>query len=248
MNEPTPATTYSEAPARAFLIADLPAHERPRERLRQNGDAALSDAELLAILLRTGTRDRSVLDLSRLLLATYGGSLATLHQASVSELATVKGVGMTKALTLRAAFALARRLQRQQPAARPRIQSPGEVADWLREEFRGKAQEEFHALLLDPRYALIRDECVTVGLADRSQIHAREAFRAAIRESACRVLFVHNHPSGDPTPSPQDLECTRTLVGAGKLLGIEVIDHVILGSRSPLRPLDWYSFKHANLL
>lgn len=231
-----------------FLIADLPAHERPRERFQACGAKALGDAELLAILLRTGTRDRSALDVSRDLLAGFGGTLSGLACAQLQELATFKGVGISKAIGVQAAFAMARRLQQAQARERPKLESPADVADLLREELRGKSQEEFHVLLIDPRHTLLRDDCVTIGLADRSQVHAREVFRGAIRESACRIILAHNHPSGDPTPSPQDVECTRGLVEAGKVIGIDILDHVIIGSRSPSRPVDFLSFKEARLL
>lgn len=241
------ATAERENRAR-LLIADLPAHERPRERFQACGAKALGDAELLAILLRTGTRDRSALDVSREILTGCGGTLAGVAEARLQELAAIKGVGINKAIGVQAAFALARRLQQTQARERPKLESPAAVADLLREELRGKSQEEFHVLLVDPRHTLLRDDCVTIGLADRSQVHAREVFRTAIRESACRVILVHNHPSGDPAPSPQDLECTRSLVHAGKVIGIEVLDHIIIGSRSPSRPVDFLSFKEARLL
>ncbi len=244
----TPDRILTERPGGAWLIADLPEHERPRERLQQRGADALGDAELLAILLRTGCRNRSAVDLARDLIAHCGGSLRTLADARLQELALVKGIGLAKAVEIQAAFALAGRLRRFRDADRPRLQSPGDVADFLREGFRGRTREEFHVLMLDPRHHLLRDECVTIGLADRSQVHAREVFRGAIRENACRVLLAHNHPSGDPSPSPQDIECTRGLVGAGKLVGIEVIDHIIIGHTSATRTVDWLSFKEANLL
>ena len=233
---------------RNLMIADLPEHERPRERLLDKGSEALSDAELLAILLRTGARNRSAIDLAREVLTAFDGKLSALAGASVAEIDAVRGIGQAKAVEIRAAFALARRLQEQAEPGRRKISGPAEVADLLRESLRGKTQEEFHVLLLDTRNFLLRDECATIGLVDRSQAHAREVFRSAIRETCSRVVLAHNHPSGDPTPSPQDLECTRNLVAAGKIVGIEVMDHVVLGSRTPDRPRDFLSFKEENLL
>ena len=233
---------------KTYLIADLPEHERPRERLLQQGVEALSDAELLAILLRTGTRDRSAVDLARDVLAAADGCLARLAAASVTDLARVRGIGQAKAIEIQAAFALARRLRDTLAAERFRIQNPADVGELLREQLRGKPQEEFHVLLLDTRNYVLRDECITVGLVDRSQIHAREVFRTAIRENSSRVVLAHNHPSGDPTPSPQDIECTRSLVSAGKVFGIDVLDHVVLGTRTPSRPRDFVSFRESNLL
>lgn len=241
----------ADAPSRerdCYLIADLPMHERPRERLLALGADALRDTELLAILLRTGTRDRSALDLAAALLAQFEGHLSRLAACSVAELAAVKGIGPTKAVEILAAFALARRLQRRMDGERPHIQTPADVANLLREQFRGKNQEEFHVLLLDTRNYVVRADCVTRGLVDRSQVHAREVFRTAIRESCSRILLAHNHPSGDPTPSPQDIDCTRSLVSAGKVIGIDVLDHVVLGTCTPSRPKDFLSFREANLL
>ena len=199
------------------LIADMPEHERPRERLLHSGADALSEAELLAILLRTGTRERPVLDLARDLLRAADHSLA-------------------------------RRLCRSIRAERPKIRHAADAADLLREKLRGKPQEELHALLLDTRNYLLRDDCITVGLADRSQAHAREVFRNAIRENSSRLILVHNHPSGDPMPSPQDIECTRGLVGAGRLIGIEVVDHIVIGFRTPSRDQDFVSLRELNLM
>ena len=241
--------TPERKPSRSVpLIAEMPDRERPRERLIQRGAQALSDTELLAILLRTGPRGSSVIELARQLLQAFGGSLANLAAAGLAELRAVHGIGMAKAVEIRAAFTLAVRLAETRDAVRPRLESPVDVANLLREYFRHVRQEEFHVLLLDTKHGLLRDERVTVGLVDRSQVHAREVFRTAIRESASRILLVHNHPSGDPTPSPQDIACTHNLVTTGKIIGIEVLDHVVLGRRSPDRPREYVSFREENLL
>jgi DNA repair protein RadC len=131
---------------------------------------------------------------------------------------------------------------------RPRLIGPADVAGLMRPVLAAKPQEEFHALLLDTKHGLIADEVVTVGLVDRSQVHAREVFRQAISAGCSRIVLVHNHPSNDPTPSAEDLACTRDLVAAGKLIGIEVLDHVILGRRTPIRLKDYLSFREENLL
>jgi DNA repair protein RadC len=230
------------------LIAEMPDRERPRERLIHRGADALSDTELLAILLRSGPRGSSVVDLARRLLSSFDGNLAQLAAANLTELCAIHGIGMAKAVEIRAAFTLAARLAETQVLKRPRLESPIEVTTLMREHFRNLKQEEFHALLLDTKHALIRDELVTIGLLDRSQVHAREVFRTAIRESAARILLVHNHPSGDPTPSSQDIACTRELVAAGKLVGITVLDHVVVGHRSPERIKEYVSFREENLL
>jgi len=244
---------YSVEPSGAtgrpdHLIAELPDHERPRERLMKRGAVALSDAELLAILLRTGPRGRSVLSLARDVLAAFDGDLQRLACASVTELRRIHGVGPAKAIEIHAAFALAGRLSECVGPERPRIDGPADVARLLREALRHSAQEEFRVLLLDTKHYLLRNQPVTVGLLDRSQVHAREVFRWAIRESCSRVVLVHNHPSGDPTPSAQDIACTRNLVEAGKIVGIEVLDHIVLGRRTPARATDFFSFKEENLL
>jgi len=230
------------------LIAELPEHQRPRERLRRCGPAALSDVELLAILLRTGANGCSALDLARLILRNYNGRISRLAQASVEELCTIRGVGIAKATQIRAAFALAQRLQQWQEPQRVRLHSPADVADYMRESLRGKQQEEFHVLFVDIKHYLLKSECITIGLLDRSHVHAREVFRSAIRESCARLILAHNHPSGDPTPSSQDIACTRNLQDAGKLIGIDVLDHVVIGQRSAERSCDYLSMREAGLL
>ncbi len=231
-----------------YMIAEMPSHERPRERLRHHGAEALSDTELLAILLRTGQSGRSVLEVARDLLEKFGGDIGQIAVATVEELRQVVGIGTAKAVELRAAFAIARRLSARRAIERPRLESPSEVADLMREVLRGKRQEEFHVLLLDTKHRLLRNECVTVGLLDRSQVHAREVFRTAIRESCSRLVLVHNHPSGDPTPSAQDISCTRNLCAAGKIIGIEVLDHVVIGVQSISRTRDFLSLKEEGLM
>ena len=233
---------------RGYLIAELPHRERPRERLLQKGAESLSDTELLAILLRSGPRGRSVLQLARDVMREFDGNLCQLASATISELRRVRGVGPAKAVEIHAAFSLARRLCESVERDRRKLEGPAEVAELLRETCRHLKQEEFHVLLLDTKHFLIRDERVTVGLLDRSQIHAREVFRSAIRESCSRIILAHNHPSGDPTPSAHDISCTRNLAAAGKVVGIEVLDHVVIGRRTSSRGKDYLSFKEENLI
>ena len=133
-------------------------------------------------------------------------------------------------------------------AERPQLQSPGDIVQLMRPLLVGREQEEFHVLLLDTKHRLLRDEVVTIGLVDRSQVHPREVFRSAIRENCTRIILTHNHPTGDPAPSSQDISCTRQLVEAGKIIGIEVLDHVILGNRTAARVQDYVSFREENLL
>jgi DNA repair protein RadC len=229
-------------------IAEMPETERPRERLLEHGADALSNTELLAILLRTGSMRCSVLTLARRVLARFHGDLSQIARAGVSELRELDGIGVAKAVEINAAFALARRMSRMMTGDSPRLTSPNEVVDYMREALRGKRQEEFHALLLDTKHGVIRDHCVTVGLVDRSQVHAREVFRPAIREACSRVLLVHNHPSGDPTPSDQDVKCTQSLLEAGRIIGIDILDHVIIGNRSENGRREYISFREEGLL
>jgi DNA repair protein RadC len=235
-------------PGREYLIARLPQQERPRERLLNKGSEYLSDIELLAIVLRSGPAGMSTLDLARSLLQRFNGDLAELAAAPPVELAQVKGIGPAKAAELKATFALAARLSEHIRRERPRISSPESAADFFREKLRGRTQEELHALLLDAKNRVIRDVTVSVGLLDRSPAHAREVFREAIRHSCAKVLLVHNHPSGDPTPSKLDITCTKHLAAAGKTVGIEVIDHIIIGFRTAARPKDFVSMREMGLM
>jgi len=233
----------------AYLIAEIPGRDRPRERLERLGSEALSDSELLAILLRTGRRGRSVLDLSRDVLGRFNDSLDALASATVPELRSVHGIGQAKAVEIRAAFELAKRLAKGRlTAERLRFSDPVVVADYMREELRTLHQEELRALLLDTKHFLIRQVNITRGLVNCAHAHAREVFRAAIRESATRIVLVHNHPSGDPTPSDEDIQVTEKLVQAGKIIGIDVADHVIIGKRTVARPVDFLSMRREKLV
>ncbi len=232
---------------RPYLIADLPKHERPRERLLKRGSESLSDIELLGIVLRNGRPGQSTLDLARELLHRFDGSLVQLAAASPAELSQVKGIGPAKAAELKATFALAARLAESIEPERREISSPDTAADYFREIFRGKPQEELRCLYLDNRNRIIREELITVGLVDRSQAHPREVFRPAIQCNATRILLAHNHPSGDPTPSRADLDVTTKLVNTGNVVGIDVVDHVVVGARTEGRAQDWLSLRLAKL-
>ena len=203
----------------------------PRERFVAQGEDSLTDVEILALLLRTGVRGCSVFKLAESLLERYGGSLLALSGAGVAELCEQTGMGKAKSVGLAAAFALSRRLLRLRLARLPRATNPEVIADYFREHVLNPSQEEFHALLLDSRLGFMRDVLVTVGLVDRSLVHAREVYREAIRESCSSVILVHNHPTGDVTPSRDDIEITGTLVTAGQVVGIRVLDHVVVAGR-----------------
>ncbi len=239
---------YSEDESRSYLIAELPERERPRERLLEKGSDALSEIELLAIVLKTGPRGKSTLDLAKDVLQHFNGSIVELASATPVELTRVNGIGKAKSAELKATFALGARLASHIIAEKDKITSPSEAAEYLRESFRGKKQEELRVLLLDTKNSVIKNELVTVGLLDRGQAHAREVFRSAIHHSAAKIILAHNHPSGDPTPSKQDVKCTEGLRSAGALLGIEVADHIIMGSRTESRAVDYFSFREGGLI
>lgn len=223
-------------------IKDLPDSERPRERLAAHGADALNTAELIAILLRTGLRGASAVDVGRELITRFG-TLDSLARASIEELCRVRGIGRDKAVTLKAAFTLARRMATELRHESPALDNPASVADLLREENRVYEVETFQILLLNVRHRLIRVERVSQGTLDTLLVHPREVFRAAITANASAVVLVHNHPSGDPAPSEADIKATRDLIRAGQILKIEVLDHVILGRRTADRARDYVSLR-----
>jgi len=227
-------------------MRELPPAERPRERLLNQGANALKTAELLAILLRTGTSGRPVLELADFLL-THFGSLEALSRAPVGELAKVKGVGQAKAIGLKAAFALAARLARSEAEARA-IETAEDVARLLGEEMRLLDYESVRVISLNTKHMVLAVEEVTRGTLNESLFHPREAFRAAIARQAHAVILVHNHPSGNPSPSDADLQVTRRMKEAGALLQVELLDHVILGAPRAGSEKSYFSFRDEGLL
>lgn len=223
-------------------IKDIPASERPRERLAANGADSLGNSDLIAILLRTGLQGKSALVIGQELLAKFQ-TLDRLSQASVKELCEVKGIGRDKAVTLQAAFTLARRMAAEIRAESPMLDTPERIADLLREDARGYEVEHFLVLLLNTRRRLIRVERISQGTLDAIHVHAREVFKHAISANAAAIVLVHNHPSGDPTPSEADIKVTRDLIRAGQLLKIDVLDHVILGRKTTERERDYASLR-----
>lgn len=204
------------------------AADRPRERLWTLGPGALTLTELLAILLGTGGAGQPAPDLAAILLNRAGGSLRALAARPAAELTRTPGVGAAKGARLLAAFELAGRLLKEQRPVLPRVRDPADVAALLGPRLRDLPVEEFHVLALDSQSRVMRDVLVTRGLLNSALVHPREVFRAAIAEAAAGIIVVHNHPSGDPTPSPEDRAATRQLVDAGRLLDLPVYDHVIL--------------------
>jgi DNA repair protein RadC len=226
----------------SFRLKDQPVSERPRERLVERGADALSHAELIAILLRTGLKGANAVELGRQLLQKFG-TLRSLAQASVEDLRSVKGVGRDKAVTLMAAFALARKMAEELQRESPVLDNPENVVRLLREQNQVKKVETLQVLLLNTRRRLIRLAEITDGTLDTILVHPREVFKAAIAANAAAVVLAHNHPSGDPTPSEADIKVTRDLIRAGQLLKIDVLDHVIIGRATPERPKDYASLR-----
>jgi DNA repair protein RadC len=208
----------------------MPAQDRPRERLYYQGPAALKEEELVAIILRTGTRDRPVLDLARGLLQRYGG-LAGLARMSASELQRFNGLGMAKAVELQAALEMGRRLAGLHPEARPQVRSPSDLANLLIPEMGHLEQEHLRVVLLNTKNQVLAAPEIYVGSLNTSVVRVAELFREAIRQNAAAVIVAHNHPSGDPTPSNEDVAVTRQIVDAGRLLDIEVLDHLVIGQQ-----------------
>jgi DNA repair protein RadC len=226
-------------------IREMPQDERPREKLAAHGAAALTSPELIAILLRTGRRGANAVEVARQLLEKYG-SLTGLTRCTVDELRKVKGIGPTKAVQLVAAFGLGHRLARE-TLSKQKIDSPELVNELVGPEMRRLRKESLRVILLDTRYHLIRVEEVSIGSVNESIAHPRDIFRPALVSSAYAVIVVHNHPSGDASPSQTDHSLTRRLAEAAELLQIKLLDHIIIGAPADGSP-GYFSFKEAGLL
>jgi DNA repair protein RadC len=219
---------------KSFTIHDLPVSERPRERLQKFGAEALSAQEILAVILGRGISGESVMVTAQRLLSQFG-SLKGIADASLEELSKVRGIGLAKAAQIRAAFELASRLEGYQDSGkRETAKTPEDVVALVRSRLKGKKKEYFLALLLDTRNQLIRVAEISVGSLDSSIVHPREVFKEAVAASAASVIFAHNHPSGDPEASEDDLNLTKRLAEAGEIMGIDVLDHVIIGEEKYL--------------
>ncbi|CAG5092421.1 DNA repair protein RadC [Thermobacillus xylanilyticus] len=214
--------------SRVILLRDIPREDRPRERMMIDGAEALSDAELLAILLRTGTRNESAVNLANRILRECGG-LRQLVDMSIAELTNIRGVGPAKAVQLRAGIELGRRLARRAASDRPAIRKPEDAAKLVMEDLRSELKEHFVCLFLNTKNQVLARETLSVGTLNASLVHPREVFRAAIKRGSASIICLHNHPSGDPTPSPEDIALTRRLQEAGALIGIDVLDHIVIG-------------------
>lgn len=226
----------------SIRIKDLPDSERPRERLVEKGADALKNSELIAILLRTGLKGVSAIQVAEQLLQKFG-TLDNLSRAGLPDLRQIKGVGRDKAIALKSAFTLARRMAAELREEGATLDNPDIIADLLREQNRAYEVEHFQVLLLNTRRKLIRVDQVSQGTLDTILVHPREVFKSAVAASASAIVLVHNHPSGDPTPSEADIKVTRDLIRAGHVLKIEVLDHIILGRRSKERARDYVSLR-----
>jgi DNA repair protein RadC len=209
-------------------LRDLPDEDRPRERMLRNGPQSLSNAELIAILLITGTANESAVNLAHRVLKEAGG-LRNLVEMSVDQLTSIKGIGKAKAVQIKAGIELGRRLAASTLDPQEAIRSPQDAARYIMEDLRYLPKEHFVCLFLNTKNQVIGKETLSIGSLNASIVHPREVFHAAIKRSCASIICVHNHPSGDPTPSPEDVQITRRLVEVGELVGIDVLDHLIIG-------------------
>jgi DNA repair protein RadC len=215
-------------PAYHLRVGELPEHERPRERLARLGPAALTTTELIAILLRTGTAGEDVMQLAARLLGDHGG-LRGIAAADVATLAHAAGLGPARASTVAAAFELARRTAREDPPLHPAVRSPGDIARLLQADLESLPHEELHLLVMDTRHRVLTATMLYRGSVNAAPGRVAELFREAVRMNATAIAVAHNHPSGDPAPSRDDVEFTKAVVAAGELLDVSVLDHVVFG-------------------
>jgi DNA repair protein RadC len=225
----------------SFTVHDLPKPERPRERLKNFGPEALSAQELLALVIGRGIPKKSVMNIAQELLSEFG-SVKAISQATIEELSKIKGIGLAKAAQIKACFELGKRQDLEPELKDFNIKDPQSVVKAIRASIKDKAKEHFKLILLNPRNKIIGISTISIGTLNTSLAHPREIFKEAIIHNAMSVVLAHNHPSGDPEPSEDDLTITKRLAEAGKILGIEVIDHIIIGK------INFCSFKEKGLL
>ncbi|EOR25491.1 hypothetical protein A499_05011 [Niallia nealsonii AAU1] len=211
-----------------MLIKDFPNDERPRERFIKQGPESLANHELIALLIQTGSKNESVLTLANKLLIHFDG-LRLLKDASLDELKAIKGIGTAKAIQLMAAIELGRRVSNLEFTDRYCIRSPEDAAKYMMNEMKFLSQEHFICLYLNTKNQVMHKQVVFIGSLNASIVHPREVFKEAFRRSAASIICLHNHPSGDPSPSREDIEVTKRLVECGKIIGIDLLDHIIMG-------------------
>ena len=225
----------------SFTIHDLPKPERPRERLKKLGPEALSAQELLALVIGRGIPQKSVMNIAQELLAKFG-NIKAISQATLEELSQIKGIGLAKAAQIKACFELGKRQELELELEDIDVKNPQSVVKALQAKIKDKAKEHFKLILLNTRNKIIGISTVSIGTLDSSLVHPREVFKEAIAHNAYSVILAHNHPSGDPEPSEDDITITRRLIEAGKILGIEVTDHIIISKNG------FFSFKEKGLI
>lgn len=213
----------------SYTIKDMPESERPREKLIKYGPESLSNRELLAIIIRTGNKSDTALDLSQKVLNLNKSGLANLVDISLEELMSVKGIGESKASQILAAIELGKRINYERNYSKLRVVTAETVSDLFMDEMKFLKQEHFKVLLLDTKNQVISIEEISKGTLNISIVHPRDVFKAAVRRNANSLILVHNHPSGDPTPSIEDKKLTKRLVEAGRIIGIPVLDHIVIG-------------------
>lgn len=212
------------------MIRDFPASERPRERFIREGPLSLSNQELIALLLRTGTNKESVLQLSERLISYFDG-LRMLKDATVEEMTSIRGIGEAKAIHILAAVEIGRRISNLEFSERYVIRSPEDCANYCMNDMRFLSQEHFVCLYLNTKNQVLHKQTIFIGSLNASIVHPREVFKEAFRRSAASIICIHNHPSGDPTPSREDIEVTKRLIECGKIIGIDILDHLIIGEK-----------------
>lgn len=225
-----------------ITIKNLPESERPYERFRNLGAEALSDAELLAIILKTGTKNQTSLELAQSLLSKCQGNLLNLYELSYEQLLEIKGIGMVKAIQMKAVAELSRRIARTDRGYRLSLSSPASIADYYMEDMRHRRKEAFVGAFFDAKCKFLGDSIITVGSISQAVVSPMELFRKALLRSAVMIVVLHNHPSGDPTPSREDVELTKRTEKGSELLGLTLADHIIIGDNR------YYSFKENHML
>ncbi|WP_053219026.1 RadC family protein [Virgibacillus senegalensis] len=213
-----------------ITLKQVPKRDRPRERLIESGPASLSNQDLLAILLGTGTKDEPVTTLSQRVFMHFEG-LNLLKDATIEELTAIKGIGTAKGVLILAAIEFGKRLHRFRPDERYVIRSPEDGAEYIMEEMRSLNQEHFVCLFLNTKNQILHRQTIFIGSLNASIVHPREVFREAVKRSAASIICAHNHPSGDPSPSQEDIQVTKRLSECGKMIGIELLDHLVIGDR-----------------
>lgn len=227
---------------RNYTIKELPITERPREKLYSHGPSALSNEELLAIIIRTGNKNDTAIDLARKILSKDNRGLISLRDTTLQELMQTNGVGQCKAAQILAAIEIGKRINYREALGKVKVNDPSTIANLYMDEMRYLQKEHFRIVLLDTKNQIIVTEEISIGTLNASIVHPRDVFKAAIKRNSNAMILIHNHPSGDPTPSNEDINITNRLIDAGNLIGIKVLDHIIIGDNR------YISFKEKNLI